>query len=103
MEYMSARASHRSDRVVFTGDRYGVKMGWLYANRGDYQGFRILSEDWVKRVLACSYEFHKIGSDWWGKEGMLGQMLCFSLSRKEAYAWQAYELTKNCNELIENL
>ena len=34
-----------------------VKLGALYLNGGVYEGKRLLSEEWVRKVIASEYEF----------------------------------------------
>lgn len=69
-----------------------VKLGWLYANGGNFNGQRIISEEWVNQVLERQYEFTKRNDNGtYTKGGMYGQMLCFSIQHHEAYAWHAYE------------
>jgi len=40
-----------------------IKLGAVYLNCGTYRGKRILSEGWVKTVLAGQYEFASYKSD----------------------------------------
>ena len=72
-----------------------VKLGWVYANGGTYNGKHIVSEEWVSKVLERGYEFTKRDDNGtYAKGGMFGQMLCFSVPRRAAYAWHAYEKKK---------
>lgn len=72
-----------------------VKLGWVYANGGKYNDQHIISQEWVNLVLEKQYEFTKRDDNGtYAKGGMLGQMLCFSITRKEALAWHAYEKKK---------
>ncbi len=69
-----------------------VKLGRVYACGGSFGGQRIVSEEWVSRVLERGYEFTERNHNGiYAKGGMYGQMLCFSVRNHEAYAWHACE------------
>lgn len=81
-----------------------VKLGWLYAQEGCYNGKRILSAEWVGEVLQHGYEFCRYHDNGlYAKGGMNGQMLCFSVRNREAYAWHAYEPHKDVNILLDQI
>ena len=53
-----------------------VKLGAVYLNGGEYHGKRIVSAEWVKKVLDRHYEFAPNGiKDSYNKGGMNGQNL----------------------------
>ena len=80
-----------------------VKLGYVYAQDGVFNGKRIVSSDWVSLVLSRGYEFKPSGnSDLFAKGGMFGQMLCFSRKRGSAVAWHGYE-SRDVRTLLENL
>jgi len=68
-----------------------VKLGILYLNGGDWNGTRVISEEWVKLVLENGYEFKDKGNGWYGKGGMRGQMLTFNVNTGIAVAWHSFE------------
>ena len=81
-----------------------VKLGWVYVNGGEYEGKRVVSEAWVEQVLSRGYEFTRRDENGtYAKGGMFGQMLCFSLPRREAYAWHAYETRRDVGVLLKDL
>ena len=71
-----------------------VKLGVLWLRGGDWFGKRLVSEDWVQKVLDRGYEFtlktETADGKWYGKGGMRGQMLTFNPSQGLAVAWNAY-------------
>lgn len=75
-----------------------AKLGSIYLNGGMYGSRRILSENWVRTVLARGYELKpKCGGRAYGKGGMRGQMLLVLPEQKRVIAWQGYgsaDLTK---------
>ena len=68
-----------------------AKLGSIYLNGGMYGSRRILSENWVRTVLARGYELKpKCGGRAYGKGGMRGQMLLVLPEQKRVIAWQGY-------------
>ena len=68
-----------------------AKLGSIYLNGGIYGNRRILSETWVRTVLARGYELKpKCGGRAYGKGGMRGQMLLVLPEQKRVIAWQGY-------------
>ena len=68
-----------------------AKLGSIYLNGGMYGNRRILSENWVRTVLARGYELKsKCGGRAYGKGGMRGQMLLVLPEQRRAIAWQGY-------------
>lgn len=79
-----------------------VKLGALYLEDGMWNGQRILSNEWVERVISREYEFHTMTSSGLiGKGGMYGQMLVFSKEQNFAVACHAHEESDRCQLLIE--
>lgn len=69
-----------------------VKLGALYMNGGIYEGKRLLSEAWVRKVLERGYEMCSAGvADAYGKGGMCGQMLLVFPSAKRVVAWHSFD------------
>lgn len=70
-----------------------VKLGAVYLNNGKYQGKRIVSEQWAKKVFDRQYELAPVGiKDAYGKGGMNGQKLLVIPSASRAVAWQGYDI-----------
>lgn len=70
-----------------------VKLGAVYLNGGEYQGKRIVSAEWVKKVLERHYEFAPNGiKDSYNKGGMYGQNLLVIPSENRVVAWQGYDI-----------
>ena len=68
-----------------------AKLGSIYLNGGMYGSRRILSEAWVRTVLARGYELKsKCAGRAYGKGGMRGQMLLVLPEQKRVIAWQGY-------------
>ena len=82
-----------------------VKLAWLYQNGGVYEGRRILSEEWVNQVIDRQYELAPLreGSQWIGKAGLNGQMICFSAQKRIAVAWHSYEPNQGDKLFIDYL
>ena len=70
-----------------------VKLGGVYLGGGEYQGKRIVSEGWVKRVLERQYELAPNGiRDAYSKGGMNGQNLMVIPSLGRVLGWQSYDI-----------
>jgi len=74
----------------------GVKLGWLYLNKGMYNGERLLSEEWCEMALERLYTFewdetHKV----FFKGGMCGQKLFVIPEKRKAYCLQSYGANSN--------
>ena len=81
-----------------------VKLGFVYANEGRYNGKIIVSPEWVRLVLERGYEFTQYGDTGiYAKGGMYGQMLCFSPKNHMACAWHGYETEKSVKILLSCL
>ncbi|MHC1695410.1 MAG: serine hydrolase domain-containing protein [Eubacteriales bacterium] len=69
-----------------------AKLGWVYLNKGMYEGKRIVSPEWVELALVREYEFSRIRSanaysNAYAKGGMNGHMLYFSFDKGLSIAW----------------
>ena len=81
-----------------------VKMGYVYACGGKYQGKTVVSEAWVRQAVDRTYCMEQYGdSGIYSKGGMYGQMLLFSPQRRFACAWQGYEPRKSTKILFKEL
>ena len=70
-----------------------VKLGAVYLNGGEYRCKRIVSEQWVKKVLERQYEFRPNGiKDSYNKGGMNGQELLVIPCENRVVGWQGYEI-----------
>ena len=68
-----------------------VKLGILYLRGGEWDGERIISEEWVRIVLERGYEIKQKTNSWYGKGGMRGQMLAINPKLGRAVAWHAFD------------
>ena len=68
-----------------------VKLGILYLNKGMWKEERILSEEWVNLVISNGYGFSHIKDGWYGKGGMIGQLLMFNFNKGKAIAIHSYD------------
>lgn len=69
-----------------------VKLGWLYANGGVYEGRQLLSGRWIEEERKGRLAFQPTGIPGvYGKGGMYGQMVMFSPEKKYAAAWHSYD------------
>jgi CubicO group peptidase (beta-lactamase class C family) len=79
-----------------------IKLGGVYLNNGEYLGKRIVSEEWVKKVLERTYEFAYNGiKDSYNKGGMNGQELLVIPCENRVIAWQGYDTRKNPPDLTK--
>ena len=69
-----------------------IKLGAVYLNGGEYRGKRIVSAEWVEKVLDRHYEFSHNGiKDSYNKGGMNGQNLLVIPCENRVVAWQGYD------------
>jgi CubicO group peptidase (beta-lactamase class C family) len=81
-----------------------VKLGYVYANNGQYEGKEVVSAQWVKLAVERKYSVNRLeGTDIYTKGGMFGQMLAFSPERHFACGWQGYETRKRTGFLLEKI
>ena len=79
-----------------------VKLGAVYLNGGEYLGKRIVSPEWVARVLDRQYEFAPNGiKDAYSKGGMNGQNLLVIPSENRVVGWQSYDIHPGGPNLTE--
>ena len=68
-----------------------VKLGAVYLNNGEYRGKRIVSSEWVEKVLEREYEFKPNGiKDSYNKGGLYGQELLVIPCENRVVGWQGY-------------
>lgn len=70
-----------------------VKLGILYVNDGIWENERILSCDWINKVIEHGYEFKPLKNGWYGKGGMRGQLLMFNKTIGKVIGIHSYEDT----------
>ena len=63
-----------------------VKLGRIYLDGGTYNGKRIISQDWVNKVIQNGYEL-KSSNNGYGKGGMRGQYIYVNFKHNVAVAW----------------
>jgi len=87
---------------LYIRSRDMVKLGWLYADGGRYEGKQLISEQWIAEERAGELAFTSCAKgDARGKGGMCGQMLMFSKEKKFAAAWHSYTTDGRLNGLTE--
>ncbi len=67
-----------------------AKLGRIYLNGGTYKDVRIISQDWVNKVIENGYELNKSGTGY-AKGGMRGQYLYINFKHNVAAAWHSYD------------
>ena len=67
-----------------------AKLGRIYLNGGTYNGERIISQDWVNKVIENGYELNKSGTGY-AKGGMRGQYLYINFKHNVSVAWHSYD------------
>lgn len=79
-----------------------VKLGALYLNGGIYNGQRLLSKEWVDKVIENEYELHSMTPGGLiGKGGMYGQALIFSQKARFAVAWHGHMADNQDQKLVD--
>lgn len=79
-----------------------AKLGWLYANGGQFEGRQLISEAWISEEQKGELAFKPCGrGDARGKGGMYGQMLMFSKEKKFAAAWHSLTMDGKLDGLTE--
>ena len=76
-----------------------AKLGWLWLNKGEYDGVRYLSEKWMTLAIAASedrkdnrnyaYGVRRLGKNNYSITGAMGQGLYFNVQKRFVYAWHA--------------
>lgn len=78
-----------------------VKLGWLYSQRGMWEGRRLISEKWIEIEESGAFSFSRGPAEGvFHKWGMRGQMLLYAQSGKYAAAWHAYCEDSRCEGLL---
>lgn len=67
-----------------------VKLGWLFANGGRFDGRQILSETAVTMALQRGFGLSREG-EIWCKRGMNGQIIIADPVRRQAVCWQSFD------------
>lgn len=72
-----------------------IKLGAVYLNGGEYMGQRIVSSEWVEKVLERTYEFAPNGiKDSYNKGGLYGQELLVIPCENKVVGWQGCDRRK---------
>jgi len=68
-----------------------VKLGYLYCQRGMWEGTQLLSEKWIQTEESNLFSFEKASVEGvFSKAGMRGQMLLYCPQKQYAAAWHSY-------------
>jgi len=87
---------------LYIRSRDMVKLGWLYAGGGRYEGRQLISQNWIEEEEKGGLAFSACGKgDARGKGGMYGQMLMFSKEKKFAAAWHSCTKDERLNGITE--
>ena len=79
-----------------------AKLGWLYADGGQFEGKQLISGAWISEEEQGELAFKPCGrGDARGKGGMYGQMLMFSKKKKFAAAWHSFTTDGKLSGLTE--
>lgn len=68
-----------------------IKLGILFLNKGKWKEERIVSNEWINRVILNEYEFKKLRDNWYVKEGMRGQVLMFNFELNKVIACHSFD------------
>lgn len=78
-----------------------VKLGYVYCQRGAWEGKQLLSEQWVQVEEKESFNFEQALPGVYAKGGMRGQMLLYSPEGGFAAAWHSYCTDRRSAGLVE--
>lgn len=79
-----------------------VKLGYLYACRGAWEGKQLLSEKWVEEEEKNPFNFVRADREGvFYKGGMRGQMLLYSPAKGYAAAWHSYTVDNRAEGFLE--
>ena len=67
-----------------------VKLGALYLRGGDWNGTRVVSEEWVRLSVENCYGFDSNNNGLVVKGGMRGQVLAIDFNNEIAYAYHGF-------------
>ena len=68
-----------------------IKLGILFLNKGKWKEERIVSNEWINKVILNEYEFKKLKDNWYVKEGMRGQILMFNFELNKVIACHSFD------------
>ena len=68
-----------------------IKLGILFLNKGKWKEERIVSNEWINKVILNEYEFKKLKDNWYVKEGMRGQVLMFNFELNKVIACHSFD------------
>ena len=78
-----------------------VKLGYLYSQRGAWEGKQLISAQWVQLEESQQFSFEKAPVDGvFCKAGMRGQMLLYSPAKGYAAGWHSYTTDGRCHGLL---
>ena len=87
---------------LYIRSRDMVKLGWVYADGGKYEGKQLISPGWIEEEEKGGLAFRPCAKgDARGKGGMYGQMLMFSKEKKFAAAWHSFTTDGRLNGMTE--
>ena len=78
-----------------------IKLGILFLNKGKWKEERIVSNEWINKVILNEYEFKKLKDNWYVKEGMRGQILMFNFELNKVIACHSFDDDISYNIFID--
>lgn len=78
-----------------------VKLGALYLRGGDWNGTRVVSEEWVRLSVENCYGFDSNNNGLVVKGGMRGQVLAIDFNNEIAYAYHGFGSYKMADVIID--
>ena len=79
-----------------------TKLGAVYLNKGEYRGVRIISREWVEKVLEREYEFkYNDIKDSYNKGGLYGQELLVIPCENRVVGWQGCDHREETPDLTK--
>jgi CubicO group peptidase (beta-lactamase class C family) len=68
-----------------------IKLGILFLNKGKWLEERIVSNEWIDKVILNEFEFKYIENGWYIKGGMRGQLLMFNFKLNKVISCHSYD------------